>query len=87
MKTRTLLLAIVMVATASTAFAQAGTRKAEWFKKPLGPIGLDGAPPTPLCRSSLGNEMHIHCLHNVIWHGGNRYFIDDAKNPKAKPVP
>ena len=43
--------------------------------------------PSPLCRSSLGDARHIHCLHNMIWHGGP-YYIDDLNDQKVfkKPV-
>jgi hypothetical protein len=53
---------------------------------PLGPVGLDGYPPTPLCRKSLGAKRYIHCLHNIVWHGGKTYFIDDTIDapPPAK---
>lgn len=51
------------------------------WEEPLGPIGLDGAPPSPLCRASLGEARHIHCLHNIIWHGG-MYYIDDLKDQR-----
>ena len=81
--------ALILVA-ASPAFAQTkrptDAQFARWFARPLGPIGLDGQPPSPLCRTSLGDARHIHCLHNVVWHGGKRYFIDDLKDPKARPV-
>lgn len=78
---------VLLIAAAPASAQHAGSgRKAEWFAKPLGPIGLDGQPPTPLCRSSLGEARHIHCLHNIVWHGGKRYFIDDLRDPNAKPV-
>jgi hypothetical protein len=44
------------------------------------PIGLDGEPPSPYCRASRADRA-IHCLHNLIWHGGE-YYVDDLKPTK-----
>lgn len=78
--------ALIMLIAAPVLAQSGGQTKMVWKQqKPVGPVGLDGAPPSPMCRSSLGSEMAIHCLHNIVWHGG-RYFIDDVKDPKAKPV-
>lgn len=48
------------------------------WAKPLGPIGLSGMPPSNRCRKSEGGPNNIHCLHNLVWHGGKIYYIDDS---------
>lgn len=48
------------------------------WAKPLGPIGLSGMPPSDRCRKSEGGPNNIHCLHNLVWHGGRIYYIDDS---------
>lgn len=85
---KSIVAASLALVAASPALAQhPKSPKLVWKQqKPIGPNGLDGAPPSPMCRSSLGSEMHIHCLHNIVWHGGKRYFIDDLRDPNAKPV-
>lgn len=45
------------------------------------PIGLDGAPPSPLCRASRPDRA-IHCFHNMVWHGGPWYVDDRPKTTK-----
>lgn len=47
-------------------------------------IGLDGFPPSPLCRASLGPAMIIHCIHNMVWHGGPHYIDDLGGTTAAK---
>jgi len=86
MKALSLAIAAALALTVVPAFAQSASHEAQQriFTQPLGPIGLDGAPPSPKCRLSLGGERHIHCLHNVVWHGG-MYYIDDVTDP-AKPL-
>lgn len=72
----------VVVASSAGARAQNSATDYTWdFSEPIGPPGLDTAPPSPLCRESLGSSRDIHCLHNLIWHGGKTYYIDDTKNP------
>ena len=81
---RGLLIAAALVMTAAPVMAQNAShpsRNARLFTQPIGPIGLDTAPPSPLCRASLGASRHIHCLHNIVWHGGKTYFIDDLQDP------
>ena len=82
MKALTLAFAAVLALATTSAGAHGEKPRSNAAAEPLGPIGLDGAPPSPLCRASLGAARHIHCLHNVIWHGGKEYFIDDLKEQR-----
>lgn len=69
--------------TAAPASAQSIADRIIWAK-PLGPVGLSGMPPSNRCRKSEGGPNNIHCLHNVVWHFGQIYYIDDS-NPK-RPI-